>query len=326
MVRRCRPPASPRGARRRCRAGRSPRPGRAGRRGRTCGRAPRPASGSSSNGTATTTRRRATRSISASTAASRPRGRCSSRWTAKTVSADASRERDGQRVPRQGRDRRAQRPRRRASSRAVPGTRSTAVTRWPSAASRSERKPKQQPSSTTCGPTASAAARSCTGAMPAFVPPGSPAGGERGEGVAVEGRPAGVDVAHDRDERLLEARRGRGRPGATRSSAIQPARSLLSSSCRAGRGRRRRAAARAGASGVQERQRRRYGPDGRSAGAVTGRPAPSRAPPPRSPGPSGRAPPAPGCSTRRTRAGRSRPAPTSTAAPASARSSPGPGG
>ena len=62
----------------------------------------------------------------------------------------------------------------RASSRVVPGTRSTAVTRWLAPASRNDRNPKQQPSSTTSGPIASAAARSWTGAMPAFVPPGSP--------------------------------------------------------------------------------------------------------------------------------------------------------
>ena len=130
--------------------------------------------GSSSNGTATTARRRATRSISASTVASRPRGRCSSRCTAKTVSADASRRGTASALPARVVTGVPSAAETLPSRCAVPGTRSTAVTSWPSAASRSDRKPKQQPSSTTCGPTASAAARSCTGAMPAFVPPGSP--------------------------------------------------------------------------------------------------------------------------------------------------------
>ena len=173
--------------------------------------------------------RRATRSISASTAASAPRGRCSSRWTANTVSA-TRRQRDAPGVAGQGRDRRAQRRGTTPSSRAVPGTRSTAVTRWPSAASRSERNPKQQPSSTTCGPTASAAARSCTGAMPALVPPGRrrrPArrgccGRRRSSRGRRRGRP-----------RRTSPRRRRGRAGrGDQVVASQPARSLLSSSAR----------------------------------------------------------------------------------------------
>ena len=111
--------------------------------------------------TATTARRRATRSISASTSASRPRGRCSSRWTAKTVSAllvasgmrRASPARAVTGRPRRGRPTRAAAPCRDEVDGRRPVT---------SAASRSDRNPKQHPSSTTCGPSASAAARSWT--------------------------------------------------------------------------------------------------------------------------------------------------------------------
>ena len=147
-------------------------------------------------GTATTARRRATRSISASTVASSPRGRCSSRCTAKTVSADASRRGTASASParvvtgvpsaadtlpsrlrgagHEVHGRHLGGPRRRA---AAPGSRSSSPARR-----RAGRRRVPRP-------------RSCDRRHAGVRPAGLPAARQRAQCVAVEGRPGGYRLS-----------------------------------------------------------------------------------------------------------------------------------
>ena len=294
------------------RAGRWPRRARAGRRGRRCGRGPRPGSARPRTGTATTTRRRATRSISASTTrrqrraagarAGAPRRRC---------------RRCGRPAGRPVRPRPARAPAARApgrprpSSRAVPGHEVDGRHPVPVGGQPQRQEPEAAAQLDDVGPS-----------------------GQRG-GPVVHGGHAGVGAAGLAAAR--PARRGCcGRRRSSRGSSVTrttPTNVVLEAGRveQAGgdevvgdpvgevvaelvRGR-----CRWPTVPVRRSDRVRRGVIGRpvSVGQLGGR---------RSPGPSGRAPRARGCSTRRRRAGRSRPAPTSSAARGSARSSPGPGG
>ena len=150
-----------------CTGGRSRRPARQVGRGRTCGRGPRSGRAPPRTAPRPPRRRRATRSISASTRRSRRAGgRCSRRCTANTVSALRSASGTAAASPatacsrrpeRRARPSRAARPCPRTGRPRSPGGR-----RRPGAATGTRSSTPARPPS----PTARAAARSCTGAMP----------------------------------------------------------------------------------------------------------------------------------------------------------------